>query len=71
MKLIPIENSSNIEAIGYDVQSRQMHVRFKGGTIYAHDDVTPLKHAEFIASKSKGAHYHENFKGKHNVRKLV
>jgi hypothetical protein len=70
MKLIPIEGSSNIQAVGDDPQTREMQVQFKGGAIYTHQDVSVLKHAQFIAAKSKGSHYHDNFRGKHNAKKL-
>lgn len=71
MKLIMIEGSSNIEAVGYNPQTREMQVRFKGGAVYTHDDVPVVKHAAFIASTSKGTHYHDNFRGKHNARKVL
>lgn len=68
MKLITIEGSSNIDAVGYDPQTREMQVRFKSGAVYTHADVPVLKHAAFIAAKSKGTHYHDNFRSKHGVR---
>lgn len=71
MKLVPVENSSNVKAVGYNPQTREMRVQFIGGAIYAHADVSAIKHAEFVTSKSKGQHYHDNFRGKHDVRKLT
>lgn len=70
MKLIPVE-SSNIDAVGYDPQTREMQVRFKAGAVYTHHDVPVLKHAKFIAAESKGKHYHDNFRGKHNAAKIA
>lgn len=70
MKLVTIEGSSNVDGIGYDPQTQEMQVRFKGGKTYTHADVTPLKHAAFVAAKSKGSHYHENFRGKHGVAQV-
>lgn len=69
MKLIPVQ-SSNIRAVGYDPATREMQVQFLGGAIYSHTDITPLKHAEFIAAKSKGGHYNETFRGKNGYKKI-
>lgn len=70
MKLIPVENSSNVQAIGYDPQSREMQVQFKGGAIYTHANVPVIEHAKFVASESKGTHYHNQFRSKYDVKKL-
>jgi hypothetical protein len=70
MKLIPVENSSNVKAVGYDPQTREMRVQFNGGAIYTHEGVPHVEHAKFIASPSKGTHYHQNFRGKFGVKKL-
>jgi hypothetical protein len=69
LKLIPVQ-SSNIKAIGYSPETREMRVQFNSGAIYTHADVPVRKHAEFIAAKSKGGHYNDNFRGKHAVKKL-
>ena len=71
MKLIPIENSSNIKAVGYDPERREMRVQFVGGQIYTHADVPVIAHAKFIASPSKGSHYHDHFRGKYGVKKMA
>lgn len=62
--------SSNVEAIGYDPEARVMHVRFKGGSTYAHHDVDPKDHAAFVRADSKDQHYHQAFKGKFAVKKV-
>lgn len=71
MKLIPVEGSSNVQAVGYDPATREMRVQFKGGAIYTHADVPEAKHAAFMAAPSKGTHYHDNFRGKHGAKNLA
>lgn len=70
MKLVPVR-SSNIEAVGYDPATRTMGVRFKGGMTYHHLDVSPEAHGALMSAPSKGAHYHQNVKGKFVTKKLV
>jgi hypothetical protein len=62
--LVPVK-SSNVDAVGYDAATKELHVRFKGNPkVYIHDGVTPQQHAAFLASPSKGKFYAANFKGK-------
>lgn len=70
MKLIPVQ-SSNIRAVGYDPATREMQVQFLGGGIYSHSEITPQKHAEFVAAKSKGKHYNDVFRGKNGYKKIT
>jgi len=60
MKMAPVK-SSNIAAIGYE--NGVMHVQFVGGGTYVLSNVTPKEHADFMASPSKGSHYHAHFRG--------
>ena len=69
VKMLPVK-SSNVEAVGYDPAARVMHVQFRGGAVYHHADVSAADHARFMASGSKGKHYHAQVKGKYAVRKL-
>ncbi|HEY1806029.1 MAG TPA: KTSC domain-containing protein [Terracidiphilus sp.] len=67
--LKPVSNSSNIQAVGYDPQAKEMHVQFSSGT-YVHEGVSPEQHAALMAAPSKGKHYHAHIKGKFKHRKL-
>lgn len=55
-------DSSNVQGIGYDPDTKQLAVQFKGGAIYLHYDVPPDEHAALMASDSKGGHYHKHFR---------
>lgn len=62
--------SSNINSIGYDPQTRELDVEFRGGSVYRHFDVTPEGYDGLMASDSKGAHYHAHFKNKYGVTRV-
>ena len=48
-------DSSNIEAIGYDAETQQLHVRFlKSGETYVYYDVEAWVFDEFLQTDSKG-----------------
>lgn len=67
--MIPVQ-SSNLAAIGYDPTARVMHVSFRGGGTYHHTDVPPEAYRKFMASPSKGRHYHEHVRDKYITFKL-
>jgi len=49
-------DSSNIEAVGYDESSSELHVRFRKGSTYCYRNVPPSIFEEFIAANSKGSY---------------
>jgi KTSC domain len=69
MEMSPFE-SSNIEAIGYDPETQEMHVRFKDGATYAYSNVPPGAHQQLIQARSVGSHFHQHIKGRFTHRKL-
>ena len=70
MDLKDITGSSNIEAAGYNPETKTLRVRFKGGAMYDHHDFSPDDHAAFLAADSKGSHYHSAIKGKYKFTKV-
>lgn len=62
--------SSNVDEIGYDEEAKELHVRFKDGSLYIYSDFEPAKNTELIASDSKGSFIHKNIKGKYKFRKV-
>lgn len=69
MELKPVK-SSNIAKVGYDPESQELQIEFKGGALYAYDAVpqeiaTALENAESI-----GKHFHANVRDKFKTRKV-
>ena len=52
--------SSNIEAIGYDLETGTLMIRFKSGAIYEYYDVPQFEFDALIASESKGKYANAN-----------
>lgn len=63
-------DSSNIEAIGYDAASQELHVRFlKSGETYVYYAVSEWMFVELMQSDSKGRYLNANIKPNHQVAK--
>lgn len=64
-------DSSNIEAIGYDAASQELHVRFlKSGETYVYYAVDEWVFVELMQSDSKGKYLNANVKPNYQVGKL-
>ncbi len=64
-------DSSNIEAIGYDTVSLELHVRFlKSGETYVYYAVEEWRHQELMQADSKGVYLNTNIKPNYQYAKL-
>ncbi|MDO8432071.1 MAG: KTSC domain-containing protein [Candidatus Binatus sp.] len=64
-------DSSNVEAIGYDSATRELHVRFvKSGETYVYYEVEEWVFEDFKRADSKGTFLNTNIKGRYNYGKL-
>lgn len=64
-------DSSNIEAIGYDEASNQLHVRFlKSGETYIYHNVEEWVFQEFRNAESKGVFLNTRIKPSYEYGKL-
>jgi len=64
-------DSSNIEAIGYDSDIQELHVRFlKSGDTYAYYGVEDWVFQELMQADSKGIYFNANIRDKYNCGKL-
>jgi hypothetical protein len=64
-------DSSNIEAIGYDTVSLELHVRFlKSGETYVYYAVEEWRHQEIMQADSKGVYLNANIKPNYQCAKL-
>lgn len=65
--MTPVD-SSNIEAIGYDVAGRELHVRFLSGPTYVYSDVPPETHQELMQAASHGSYLNREIKANYPYR---
>lgn len=56
-------SSANLASVGYDPETRELHVAFRSGPTYIHSDVSADHHAEMIAAESPGKHYFAKTRG--------
>ncbi len=63
-------DSSNIEAIGYDTDNQELHVRFLTSGTYVYYDVEEWVFQEFMQADSKGTYLHYNIKNRYQYAKL-
>lgn len=64
-------DSSNIEAIGYDPDSQELHVRFlRSGEVYVYYGVEDWVFQEFRYAESKGGYLNNSIKGRYQYGKL-
>lgn len=63
--------SSNIEAIGYDPDTMELHACFlKSGETYVYYNVEPWVFDEFMQADSKGTSLNRQIKGRYEYGKL-
>lgn len=62
--------SSNIEAIGYDEPTQELHITFKTGRTYKYAGVPPQIFQMLIDAASKGKYFIENIRGHYTYAKI-
>lgn len=62
-------DSSNIEAVGYDDDTQQLHVRFLWGGYYIYHDVPRHIFDGLIQASSKGSFLNREIKGVYQFSK--
>ena len=70
-ELLPVESTA-VEAVGYDGERRELHVRFKGtsdGT-YVYADVSPQEYRGLLEADSIGGYVNREIKPRHPYRQL-
>jgi hypothetical protein len=68
MSMTPV-SSSSIQAVGYDEDSRTLHVRFNSGHTYSYSNVDPEEHRALVSAKSIGAHFSKHIRPHYQGRK--
>lgn len=54
--------SSNIVSVGYDPETQDMEVEFKGGSTYTYHGVAQRAYDDFVGAESVGKHFHANIR---------
>jgi len=57
-------DSSNIHSIGYDPETKTLHVQFQSGATYHYLNVPEETHLALDMAESAGRYMNENIKGK-------
>lgn len=70
IELEPIE-SSNLEALGYNVKKQIAALKFKNGHIFHYVGMTPEQFLEWYGAESKGGWYARNVRGKLHGEKMT
>lgn len=63
--------SSNIAAIGYDEEARELYVHFKSGSEYAYSGVDRVTFDDFLGSGSKGKYFAAYIKDSYSYRRIA
>ena len=59
-------DSSNVESIGYDPDTRELYVHFKRSGNYVYSEVEEWVFGEFLQADSKGRYLNQMIKGVYN-----
>lgn len=65
MQMIPV-SSSAISAVGYDLNTMQMHIRFKQGKTYIFCRVPKNVFDGLLSASSKGRYYDDHIKNRYH-----
>lgn len=61
MKMTKVE-SSNLDEIGYDPETKTLRVKFKSGATHDYTEVPPEVHSGLMAADSCGSYFHQNIR---------
>lgn len=62
--------SSNIDSVGYEAESKTLHVIFQGGGHYTYKKVDPKLFDQLMKAPSIGSFIHQNIKGRHETKRI-
>ncbi len=61
MEMTPVE-SSNIAAVGYNEEDKELHIEFNSGKTYAYQDVPEDIAKGLVEAESVGKYFHANIR---------
>lgn len=62
-------DSSSLEAVGYDSDSQELHVRFLAGTVYVYYEVPQQVVDALMSAPSKGSFYNRDIRNVYRFTK--
>jgi len=62
--------SSNIKEVGYNKQTKELVVKFKGNSIYVYKNVPNIQYKKLLKANSKGAFLNKAIKGKYPYKSV-
>jgi hypothetical protein len=63
-------NSSNVESVGFDPDTRELWVRFLNGGTYVYSNVDETTFNELLAAPSVGSYLNRSIKNNFEYRKV-
>ena len=63
--------SSNISAIGYDAEKKQLNVTFKNGKTFGYADVSTIFYRELANTDSVGKFFNKHIKAEHEAFEVL
>ncbi len=70
MSILKPVTSSNIAAVGYDKDAKELHVQFKSGATHIYSNVSPEQHDAMVKAESVGSHFHHQIRNRFESRKV-
>lgn len=67
---LQIVESSNLAAVGYDQEAKELFIEFKNGSIYKYFDVDFDTYTALIDAESHGKYFQANIRGKYEFIKV-
>ena len=68
VEMVPV-SSTNVSAVGYDPETREMTVEFQSGNVYVYSGVPAEVPEELKASASPGSYFYRNVRNQYRFRK--
>jgi len=62
--------SSNLESVGYDEETKILEIEFKGGSVYRYYNVPKDIYDELLEAESKGKYFWRNIRNEFNYKKV-
>ena len=70
VEMIPV-SSSDVAAVGYDVENQIVHVQFLNGTEYIYKGVLQRDFDDLLNASSVGSYLHRNFKNVYPYERIL